>query len=666
MDKLKKIIVPGSIVILFLVIFGRWLMMGVLSTGDWPYLFPQAVQELVPFSTWDTLFNNGMGQSALPKIWFDSYALSMVKLANILSWPLFERVVWFIPYVLVSFISAYFLSKKLGLSRNFNLLSGVVYSLNSYILLIVSGGQAGVFSAYAFLPITFSTFFSLTNKLSLKKSTIFSLILAFQLILDLRVGYMFLLAECVLGLIYIISDRSNSVKKILYFFVIPGGIVLLLHFYWILPIILMGRNPASELPGIYTSSASLDFFSFAKFEDTISLLHPNWPENIFGKVAFLRPEFLIIPLLAFASLLFMSKEEYKRKVSLLSIVLLGLIGAFLAKGTNDPFGELYVFAFNTIPGFVMFRDPTKWYMLTAISFCILIPYTLEHVSKIVSIRFKFKDVAIITSLVFLLFWACLLRDSFNGVVKGTLRPREISLQYQNLAKLIESNTEFSRTMWIPVYPTFAYLSNTHPAIPAVEFFQATSEASLLQKLKMPESEKLLQNVSVKYVIVPEDIDKRIFVSDRKYDERVYKKTVKGIESIPYLIPVGNYGRIKVFEVGNSKGHFWSNSPISIQYKYISPTKYEVVISNAKQGDVIVFNESFDKFWIGKVNDSEIPTTKYSLSKNQNVNSFKLPRNGSYTMEISYKPQMWLNIGLVISGVGLAGVCLLLIRLKNKS
>src|SRR5688500_11096721 len=97
MDIFKKLIVPSSVLILLFLIFWRWFTPGILSGGDWPYLYPQAVNEVVPFSVWDTLFNNGLGMGALPKIWFDAYALTIVKLANIMSWPVFERIVWFFP-----------------------------------------------------------------------------------------------------------------------------------------------------------------------------------------------------------------------------------------------------------------------------------------------------------------------------------------------------------------------------------------------------------------------------------------------------------------------------------------------------------------------------------------------------------------------------------------
>src|SRR4029079_9609109 len=161
--------------------------------------------------------------------------------------------------------------------------------------------------------------------------------------------------------IFLTFNSKNLFRSILYLFIIPGVITFLLHFYWIFPIIMMGRNPASDLSDIYTSSQSLAFFSFAKLENAIGLLHPNWPENIFGKVAFLRPEFLLLPIFAFSSLFFVEKEDKAKKILLLSLILLSIISIFLAKVTNEPFGEIYKFLFNAVPGFVMFRDSTKWY-----------------------------------------------------------------------------------------------------------------------------------------------------------------------------------------------------------------------------------------------------------------------------------------------------------------
>lgn len=168
MGNVKQVIVPLFIIVLLVLIFGRWFLPGVLSGGDWPFLYPRAVVEIVPLSTWDTLFNNGVGMSAMSKIWFDVYALTIVKLANFLTWPIFERAVWYFPYVFLSFFASFLLSKRFFQNFNFNLLSGFIYTANTYSLLVVSGGQAGVFMAYAFLPLTFYSLLSLFDKFNFK------------------------------------------------------------------------------------------------------------------------------------------------------------------------------------------------------------------------------------------------------------------------------------------------------------------------------------------------------------------------------------------------------------------------------------------------------------------------------------------------------------------
>ena len=83
-----------------------------------------------------------------------------------------------------------------------------------------------------------------------------------------------------------------------------GTIAVLLNLYWVLPLLMLKENTLDALGSAYTTVGALRFFSFADFSHSLSLLHPNWPENLFGKTYFLQPEFLLLPMLAFSSLLF--------------------------------------------------------------------------------------------------------------------------------------------------------------------------------------------------------------------------------------------------------------------------------------------------------------------------------------------------------------------------
>ena len=174
--------------------------------------------------------------------------------------------------------------------------------------------------------------------------------------------------------------------------IIPLFGLIALHAFWILPAILTHQNPLEQLGSAYSTTGAVKFFSFAALENALSLLHPNWPENLFGKTYFMKPEFLGLPILAYISLLFIStkektKEQKKTVQYVLYFALLALIAAFLAKGANDPFGEIYLWMFTNIPGFGVFRDSTKWYVLIAISYSLLIPFSLKHLQDIFKKKF---------------------------------------------------------------------------------------------------------------------------------------------------------------------------------------------------------------------------------------------------------------------------------------
>ena len=167
-------------------------------------------------------------------------------------------------------------------------------------------------------------------------------------------------------------------------------IAAVVNAFWVIPMAVMKNNPLESLGSAYTSIDALKFYSFADFSHALSLLHPNWPENLFGKTYFLQSEFVIIPLIAFASLLFIGQRaDSKKQIVFFSI--LALIGAFLAKGAQEPFGSVYQWMFTHVPGFVMFRDPTKWYVLVALGYSVLVPITLEGVVDWVTGRIDSRE-----------------------------------------------------------------------------------------------------------------------------------------------------------------------------------------------------------------------------------------------------------------------------------
>jgi hypothetical protein len=376
------------------------------------------------------------------------------------------------------------------------------------------------------------------------------------------------------------------------------------------------------IPSGFSGSGNFKFFSFADFSHALSLLHPNWPENIFGKVYFLDPKFLILPLIAFSSLLFVKNKN------ILYFALISLFGIFLAKGANPPFGEINSWFFSHVPGMSMFRDPTKWYVLIVLGYSILIPYSLKEISK----YFKFIPI------LFAIYFLFLINPIF-----AYLKLHQVPQEYVQLKNFLNNQNTFSRTLWIPQWQRYGYFSNTHPAIGRYEIFDTYNNKKMVGELK--NDQELLSELSVKYVIVPFDSEGEMFTNYRKYSDLEYQKVVNGISSIGWLKPVANFGKIKVFEPPFAKDHFFSSSKnLKVSYKFINPSSYEVKVENAKKGDILVFSEGYDKNWVAEAFGLRVQSKKF----NAMLNSFKLPQDGTYALKVYFQPQKWVNIGLVLS------------------
>ena len=85
----------------------------------------------------------------------------------------------------------------------------------------------------------------------------------------------------------------------------------------------------------------------------------------------------------------------------------------------------------------------------------------------------------------------------------------------------------------------------------------------------------------------------------------------------------------------------------------------VKVENAREGDVLVFAENFDKNWIAKYSEIKIQSSEFD----NRFNSFTLPKNGIYELIVYYMPQDWVNVGFAISVLTLVTVFIVLIGFK---
>ena len=671
MEKVKKILPLLFLLTFIAAVYHTWFSAGILTGGDFNVTFPSMYfnEFLYPYA-WYWNQGSALGGNAISLLWiYFNYAISSLIFGKILNlqWEIFERVAYFYPFLLIGIVSSITLARYVLSKRVYAIFSALFFLVNTYILMIAGGGQIWILLSYSLSPMVLYLFIRNINasvdnfeKRSFRITILTGLFFSFLLVLELRIAYVILLAGFIYWFLRFLEKRKfrASLKAFIFAFIIPGILSLGIHAFWIFPTIILHQDPGGQLGSAYTTANAVGFFSFAKLENTISLLHPNWPENIFGKIYFMRPEFLLLPILAFLAIMFIRRNgEAREKIYVIFFALLGIVGAFLAKGANDPFGGLYIWMFSHIPGFIMFRDPTKWYTLVAVSYSILIPFSIWKIYEWVKLHNKFsiksknlnlQNLLLILIACFLIF---LVHPVLSDNLKGTFKSSSVPTEYVRLENFLSSQKTFFRVMWVPQFQRFGLSSIVHPAMSSEGFYGKYDNQQILNELKKTETEEVLAESAVKYIVVPYDTEGEIYLKDRKYNDSLYKTTLSNISKINYLKKVEGFGKIGVYEISGVKEHFWSTSKLlSLHYKNINPVEYLVNVKNAKKGDVIIFAESYDSKWVARITGSktEAVSTKY----NGRFNSFVLPIDGNYNLKVYYTPQDYVNRGIIISMVSL--------------
>lgn len=526
-------IIDLLILCIILIIFVPWITAyGTFSAGDWPYLFLENIKEF----------------SWIPNLrflWLAPYYQILTKvLVEYLgfSWTIVERVFWFWPFIVLSVISSFVLTRSM--------IGALIYTINTYSLMLVGGGQLGVAMAYSLAPLVLKSFITCIDNLffiSKKAKYLFyaGLFLSIQIMFDPRVAMITLGAALLYGLF---SKKNTS----LFWLVIPIAGAALLHLYWMVPF-LFGNQAFTPHLGQATQAA-VKYLSFASLSQTLSLLHPNWPENIFGKVYFFQPEFLILPILAFASLCFIYKLSDQNKKYVLFFALTALIGIFLAKGANEPFGFVYLWIFEHVPGFIIYRDPTKFYLLIALSYSVLIPFTLQRCIELLKHRSLKSDLLIyLPPSAFLIFLLIAHREAVMGQLGGTFRPHPVPYEYVRLKDYLNNKQGFSRVLWVPVRQRYGFQSELRPGL-SIDDFGIASISSFLGWIRDPETERELKRNDVTDIVVPTDPLGEIFVTDRMYDDSKRISVVSALRADSDIKEILGFGNIAVFQMKYNYGN----------------------------------------------------------------------------------------------------------------
>jgi len=635
----------GSII----VVFRNWFSLLPVSAGDLSFFYSEwIVNYLNPPFYWETFRNAGLGGRSFLFQGVYFYNLPLGFLGQYFNYALLERIVWFFPLLLIGVISAYALVREINLfPKKYYPLSVFIFLLNTYFLMVISGGQLTVALAYVFVPATLAYYLKLLKAYSFRNSLIFSILLALLIAWDFRLTYLAIIIMVFISLGYFLVLPKKRVKVILNnlkILISSAPFIIGIHFFWLFPYLLFYRSPVAELTPAHQSITGIKYFSSADFSHAFSLLQPNWPENLFGLTHFQEPGFLLLPLIAFSSLLFNAKKK------IIFFSLLSLLGVFLAKGANAPFGNIYLWLFAHLPGFIMFRDPTKWYLFTVLSYMVLIPYAVFQISLFLQKR---KLISGIPYLLVYILLIVLIFPAVTGKVGGTLKNIAIPQEYISLKDKLAKDNNFSRTLWFPSLQRFGYYDFNHPAIAGDVLLGSTDPNKIIQILKSKTTENKIKALGVKYVIIPNDSLGEIFLTERKYDPQKRISFEKELDKIPWLKNKKDLGGVTFYEIPNPNPRFYDlDHQVSIKSLLVNPTKYEVSFTLEKKS-TLIFAEMYDPLWELKTNKGNFK----SIKTNNSLNSFSLEK-GTYQGTVEFIPQAFWLFASVVSLLTLVMMILL--------
>ncbi len=318
------------------------------------------------FSTW-------WPYHSLGHPYFSASFLSLVHIGII--WTLRDAAivtnVLVFSYFLIGAFSAFLLSYRFTKNDYASFFSSLFYAFNPWILGEYMAGHYGICLGYSLFPLIFFFYDRAITERSLG-SIILSSVVTSLLITSAHQHFTFFLAMTLppFILIHFLPSLSNlrllvkpaiaivtififtlflSANYILPYFSATEAIPLL-RFYWLL-----------EHAYFYSSKSILDSFTL-QYDNNI---YNTWLCPVFP--SFIKWLFLIFfPLLAF-SVVFFRRDKYT-----LYFILVAIVSIFLAKGPYPPFGEIFTFLYNNIPGFNTFRAPRRFIAVTCLSYSILI------------------------------------------------------------------------------------------------------------------------------------------------------------------------------------------------------------------------------------------------------------------------------------------------------
>ena len=294
------------------------------------------------------------------------------------------KVFLFLTFI-VSGFSSYTLAYWYTKNPTASLAAALVYTLNQWLFTQYTEAHGDILFSYALAPFLFLSLFKAFETKKLKNILVAGLALGvFASAFHPECVVIYGASFPIFALVYLLmsSKNANLLKKLKNFFSVTLLLTVIcfaLAAFMLIPMIFNVRP-------IYYSSAYKYFV-----EETIGGVYKNlthafalgavekwgYVNAVDVETGLSMPDFpakqlsLILFSLAYCTV-FVRKNKYT-----VFFILSAFFGMFIAKGSNPPFGFLYLWAWFNVPHFAVFRAGNRWVMLTCLSHAFLMAMLVD-------------------------------------------------------------------------------------------------------------------------------------------------------------------------------------------------------------------------------------------------------------------------------------------------
>ena len=474
-------------------------------------------------------------------------------------------------------------------------------------------------------------------------------------------------------LIFVLATRRFF--QALKFLLLSSIFLLLFNLWWFLQFLLSSLSSYSSLSGSIKTNL---FIGASHIYETFRFMG-NWAFRSIGDIPYAHlyyePIFLvltfIVPIIALSALYFAPRDK-----NVISFALLGLIGVFLSKGTNPPFGGIFGFFFDHVPGFVLYREPyARFTEIQVFAFSTLfglaIPKFSARLSALSNLRSygpvkvfrKFWPLAVIFSILitaFPLFTGQIVQDESWGRKSYESLRVKVPEYWMELKEWLKEDDPQARILLLPKLTYVNYYSwpfggssgspiatlfLNNPVVTNPEFdIETYFGDSLIRKfyqLYKPNADYLLTPLfnifNTDYVLIHNDI----VVSSLPANSRFTPEEMKTA-----LVKQGDFrlkksfGQLDLYEY--SKRKMWPSVYVPQEYKYINTTSENfaerfLFSDNPSEGDAYLYSDQLKlpgRVVLGKAETVSIDFELEEKKEGYQKLSVGIPSPGKYTIYLT--------------------------------